>query len=187
MLDGVSPTHSTIEGDGIVSIVAHKLHLVKVTAKDYSGVDVGTGGAHFYIQVTNHCTFTSNFECTAVGGADTTIQTDIWTEMNDSGDGTYYYHYQAEGDGQITVAVVLMNQGKIKADWYSNTALTGTPALIQYLSSIYTFTSGNVYTGRSDALSGEFEAYIYASVSGTHSFTIYNYQGATVYIDNVSN
>ena len=136
MLDGVSPTHSTIEGDGIVSIVAHKLHLVKVTAKDYSGVDVGTGGAHFYIQVTNHCTFTSNFECTAVGGADTTIQTDIWTEMNDSGDGTYYYHYQAEGDGQVTVAVVLMNQGNVKVDWHSNTSLSGTPALTEYFSTI---------------------------------------------------
>jgi len=132
MLGAISPTHSTIEGDGVVPTIAKKAHTVKVTAKNYSRVDIGTGGAVFYIQVTNHCTFTSNFECTAVGSAETTIHTDIFQQMTDNGDGTYTYDYIAEGDGKVTIVVILMNQGMIYSQYWTSNGLSGTPALTTY-------------------------------------------------------
>lgn len=186
LLGSTSPTNTVVSGTGISSVTASLTYTVEVYAKDYSGNSRTTGGDLFYIQITNHCTKTSEFECTAVAGRTTTIHNDIFTLMTDNGDGTYTYSYSVEGDGMVSVAVILFNQNNVRVDWYPNTSLSGTLDLTEYKSQINTgYTLGNLYGSRADSLSGQYQTYLKGPYTGTITFYIYNYDGATVYYDNV--
>ena len=185
LLGSTSPTHSVVIGGGIVDNTALSTYTVTVIAKNYSGVNRNVGGDLFYVQISNHCTFVSNFECAPVAGARQTIAGPIFDLMRDHGDGVYTYEYSVVNSGRLSVSVILFNQGKIHVDYYSGTTLSGAIQHTTYDNDLNIATSSTIYPGKYDYLSGRFEAYLKSPKSGTMTFYLYSRDGPNIYLDNV--
>ena len=148
-----SAAHSTVTGNGTVSIEALKSYTVTVTAKDSSGNDRNVGGDKFYIRISNECTNNSGFSCTEVGGAEQTIPNEIFLLMTDNTDGTYTYSYQVQNDGKLVINVILGNEGNIHVDYYYGFSFNGahTEFYLSYIN--HNFGEGPIYGRGSNSIS----------------------------------
>ena len=84
-----SAAHSTVTGNGTVSVEALETYTVTATAKGSDGADIGVGGDAFFIRISNQCANNLDTTCTEVVGAEQTIATEIYESMADQNDGTY--------------------------------------------------------------------------------------------------
>lgn len=174
-------SQSTVTGTGVANFYALTSHSVLVTAKDSGGTDIGTGGDSFYIQITNECTKTSNYECTVVGGADSTLSSDVFDVMTDNSDGTYSYTYTVNNDGKVSVVVILFHTGA-EVEFYNNYALTGSPETTTTWSTIsQTWTSSdNIFNSYQDSVGAKIYAMVKGPTSGSVTFYLDSNDGASL-------
>ena len=180
-------TQSTVTGDAVSDFEALTQRTVTVTAKDAGSSNVGSGGEFIYVQITNECTKSSNFECTVVGGADNTISTPVFEVMTDNNDGTYSYSWTPDNEGTLSISVIRFNDYKILSTFYTTADLTGAVANTNYSSTIsYDWESYNVTASNDDNVSAKFEAYLKAPVSGSVTLYMYTDSYAALWVDGTS-
>jgi len=101
-------TKSTITGiTENLPFLKGSTHTFVVTAKDSTGVDVGSGGEKVYIKVTDHCTRNTLMKCDDVTSSASVISGEIVVLLTDVGDGTYTYTATYNDLGNITAAIML--------------------------------------------------------------------------------
>jgi cysteine-rich repeat protein len=134
-----------------------------VQAKDSNGGDITIGGEQFYAKIMNQCTTGSNFEWVAISNRRNIVGATVFEKMNDHGNGTYTYDFTVSSTGNFTVAPMLYSQGYLYAEYFNNTACSGThkysdnPRDIHHvwnLADIYPGKSTNVWVMYHFALKG---------------------------------
>ena len=145
-----------------------------MTAKDSTSTNVGVGNELVFVEITNACTKSSNYEWTADAGRQTVLTSDIVAQMTDNHDGTYTYNYSVSRPGKITVSVLHYTNGAVYAEYFPNQSESGInannstyPQQINYPSS-----SNNAYPGRSSDVSANFYFRFKAPTTGTITFSI---------------
>ena len=121
-------TQSTISGvTENLPFIKGDTHTFVVTAKDSTGVDVGSGGEEVYIKVTDHCTRNTLMSCDDVLSSPSVLSSEIVALMTDVGDGTYTYTATYNDLGNITAAIMLTHTEGVSGYIYDSlTYGTGT-------------------------------------------------------------
>lgn len=90
-----------------------------------------TGGDFFFVQVQDLCAVTSNFYCERLPNSSNIFQEYplIFNLMTDNGNGTYDTTYQIKRDGQVSVDVMLVENGGLYGEYFNNAFMDGVPAM----------------------------------------------------------
>jgi len=111
-----------------------------VTAKDSTGLYVGSGGEEVYMKVTNHCTRNTLMTCDDVGSSASVLSQEIVALMTDVGDGTYTYTATYNDLGNITAAIMLTHTEGATGfiyDTYTYGVGTAYPVSLEYEFDLY--------------------------------------------------
>jgi cysteine-rich repeat protein len=154
-----------------------------VQARDSSGNNISTGGEEFYAKIMDQWTVGSNYLWVATLGRRIIVGTTIFEKMTDHGNGTYSYSFTINRPGNFTVAPMLYVQGRSYAEYFPNTACSGTHVYSNYPSYIsYNWHGGHIYPGRSTYLCIRFHFALKAQETGRHNFGFEVDDGASLKI-----
>ena len=166
-----SAAQSTITGTGVSSIIAFQTYTVVVTAKDSSGINIGTGGEKIWIKLEDECDRTTNFECVATSGSTHALSSMIWTQMTDNSDGTYSYSYSVSHNGVLSITVFYFQGSGLYWEWFDTVNWSGSIIVSNISSTIdYDFGTGQITPTWSDYWSGRFYTLLRAPTTDSYTF-----------------
>ncbi|CAI2372733.1 unnamed protein product [Moneuplotes crassus] len=146
-----------------------------------AGTNLTSGGDKFYITIKNKCTWTSDFSCSPASPPSSTLSSDINDYMTDNGDGTYSYTFSVTKEGTITYKVLLLEQGKVSAEYYTNGGSFIGRKTVGNIN--FNFGRGSIYGGYKDNVVIHYRSYLKPPRSATFSFSVKYDDYGTVYID----
>ena len=159
-----------------------------MTAKDSSGNNVGYGGNYFVVEIYNQWTLDSSNNWNIVSGAKQTVSSTIKAQMTDNGDGTYSYSYSVQNDGAISIVIRMYTNSGISCTWYDNQSFSGSPALVNTISTINVVgppTYSSSYGTSDSAFTAILSTKIKSPITGTLSFNIIEDNGWNLWFDGV--
>jgi hypothetical protein len=159
-----------VSGNGTVKVMPFVNQRVEVIARDSFGVALTTGGAHFRIEIYNECNPTSDYQWVEVGGAIQVLSSPIISDMQDNGDGTYYYDYTLTREGPVIVQVILLTNG-LTMNCYPNPSWSGSPTVSTSVNNLdIQWGQGSPFS-QNDYFSWTFIGYFQSPTTETYRFT----------------
>ena len=103
----LSPENSILGPDGLSEITAAIATTVTVTAFDEANTQGSSDSAAYFLHVENVCVVTDNFRCDPAAENSEYIELPLFSQMTDSGSGTFSTDYTINRSGDVTVSVHL--------------------------------------------------------------------------------
>jgi cysteine-rich repeat protein len=147
-------------------------NIIEIQARDKNGNNVTTGGEEFYVKIMDHWTTEGNFLWIATPGRRTILEKAIFEKMTDHGNGVYTYNFAIDRPGNFTIAPILYVKGESYAEYFHNTACSGTheySKFLQYLSQDWE--GRDIFNGISKNVCIQFHFGLKPPVTGDYNFS----------------
>lgn len=104
--------------------------------------------------------------------------------MHDNLDGSYYYNYSLNLDGNITISVLLYSQGLIYSEYFDNSIWSGTPSVTSTISTLNLGWTGAI-TSLSDYVTARYWLAIRAPTTATVTIYVEVDDTVKIYVSDV--
>ena len=134
-LGAISNDYSQISG--LTGAREYVPQTVTLTAYDTDNNRINTGGESVNLRVEQLCTISStDVRCALSGSNDNVPGLPIDVTMTDAGNGQYSYTFTLSGSGNVSISVTVLSPGAIYAEYWTNTAYSGTAGYTRYETTI---------------------------------------------------
>jgi cysteine-rich repeat protein len=171
---------------GISSLIeAFTTQTITLVAKDSSGVEIGTGGEIFRVEIKNKWTIPQGVNWIVDSSAKQPLQSNIFGVMTDHGNGTYTYAFAIEQSGEISILIISMTVNGINGDYYTNQDLASGYVKTNITSDINFIWGEDGLPGRPNYWAARFNTYVKPMYSGTYTINVKHNDGSYLEWDGV--